>query len=70
MESLGERLRDAQKLLALDLNDETDQSLSREELAASLVADAVQESGGSSSLAKSTPDESKLHELQKLFENI
>jgi len=41
MKPLGERMRMAQKLIALDLNDETDQTMSREERAAAVIAERL-----------------------------
>ncbi|PYN40902.1 MAG: hypothetical protein DME00_33265 [Candidatus Rokuibacteriota bacterium] len=70
MESLGQRLLNAQKDLALDLNDETDQTPTRDERAAELIADRLLQHGGSSSLARSSPDQSELKELRRLFEHI
>ena len=70
MESLGQRLLNAQKDLALDLNDETDQTPTRDERAAELIAEALARHGGSSSLAKSSPDPSESKELLRLFEHI
>jgi hypothetical protein len=70
MKPLGERMRMAQKLIALDLNDETDQTLTREERAAALIAERLLENGASSSLARTSPDESALRELLHIFENI
>ncbi len=45
MESLGQRLLNAQKDLALDLNDETDQTPTRDERAAELIADRLLQHG-------------------------
>ena len=70
MKPLGERMRMAQKLIALDLNDETDQTLTREERAAALIAEQLLENGAKSSLDKSTPNQASLNELRSIFEHI
>ena len=70
MKPLGKRIQMAQKLIALDLNDETDQTPTRDERAAELIADRLLQHGGSSSLARSSPDQSELKELRRLFEHI
>ena len=70
MKPLGERMRMAQKLIALDLNDETDQTLTREERAAAVIAERLLENGASSSLARISPDQQTLNELRGIFEHI
>ena len=70
MKPLGERMRMAQKLIALDLNDETDQTPTREERAAQIIAERLLANGAKSSLDKSTPDQASLNELRSIFENI
>ena len=70
MNPLGERMRMAEKLIALDLNDESDWTPSREELAAGVIAERLLANGATSSLDKSTSDQQSLDELRSIFENI
>ncbi len=70
MKPLEERMQMAQKLIALDLNDETDQTPTREELAAAVIAERLVANGAKSSLDKSTPDQALLNELRRILEHI
>ena len=69
MQPLGERLKMAQNLLALNLDEESDLTPSRDERAAELIADRLQERGGSSSLARISRDESELNGRIRVAQN-
>ena len=56
MKPLGERMRMAQK--------------TREERAATVIAERLLENGASSSLARISPDQQTLTELRGIFEHI
>lgn len=71
MKSLGERLKTAEELIALNVNDETDQTPTREERAAWIIAERLLANGASSSLdRRSTPDQQSLNELRGIFDTI
>ena len=57
-------------LIALDLNDETDWTPTREERAAAVIAERLLANGAKSSLDKSAPDQASLNKLRGIFEHI